>query len=234
MSAFAVLAMGLLASAVFAAEKAPKALIVLTPTQVDAHRILPAPPLDGAPAAIADNAEVHRLMAAASAERKAQARWDDDHEDASLFYSTIGGGFDLAKLPATAALIEVVMNDQKIAVSDAKKVFARNRPWVGDKTITTCDPDDKPATSYPSGHAMVGYTLGLVLATLIPEKADAINARAEDYALSRAICGSHYPSDTVASHVLGAEVATELLDSPALQPKIAAAKAELVAAGFTR
>jgi acid phosphatase (class A) len=213
--------------------KAEKVLIALTPAQIDAHRILPAPPADGGEIARAENAEVHRLMASASPERVTQAKWDDDHEDPSLFYATIGGGFDLKTLPATAALLNVVMNDQKIAVSAAKKVFARKRPWVDDASIKTCDTDDKPLTSYPSGHAMVGYTVGLVLATLIPEKADAINARAQDYAISRAVCGSHYMSDTVASLVLGAVVATELLDSPALQPKIAAARAELKAAGFT-
>lgn len=215
------------------AAKAEKTLIALTPVQIDAHRILPALPADGSEIAKAENAEVHRIMAAASPERLTQAKWDDDHEDPSLFYATIGKGFDLKSLPATAALLDVVMNDQKIAVSNAKKVFARKRPWVDDASIKTCDTDDKPLTSYPSGHAMVGYTVGLVLATLIPEKADAINARAQDYAVSRAVCGSHYMSDTVASHVLGAVVATELLDSPALQPKIAAARAELKAAGFT-
>lgn len=231
----AALAAGLLASSAvppaLAADKPAKALMVLTPDQVTAARILPPPP----PAALqaSELAEIHRVIAARTPAELAKAKWDDDHEDPTLFYDTIGGGFDLAKLPATAALMEVVMNDQKVAVGDAKKFFARSRPWVVDKTIPTCDPDDKPQTSYPSGHAMVGYTVGLVFATLMPEKAQAIEARAADYAHSRVVCGSHFPSDTEASHTLGVVVATELLASPALRDKVAAAKAELRAAGFT-
>ncbi len=202
--------------------KAPKSLEVLAPE-----------PIDGGATNKAELAELHRLIAATSPERLAKAKWDDDHEDPSLFYETIGGGFDLKTLPATAALLAVVMNDESFASSSAKRVFARKRPWVVDPSIVTCDPNDKPLTSYPSGHAMVGYSVGVILAALMPDKAPAIQARAADFALSREICGSHYPSDIEASHVLGAVVAVQLLNSPALQPKIAAARAELRAARFT-
>lgn len=215
------------------AAKGEKALMVLTPAEVEATRLLPPPPSETSAQEKSELAELHRIIAARTPERLAQAKWDDDHEDPSLFYATIGGGFDLKTLPATTALLDVVMNDQKIAVSDAKKVFARKRPWAVDASIPTCDPNDKPTTSYPSGHAMVGYTVGTVLATLMPEKAQAIQARATDYAFSREVCGSHFASDTEASHVLGTAVAIELLSNPALQPKIAAAKAELRAAHFT-
>lgn len=221
----------LLSSVALAADKPAKTLMVLTPQDVEAGRILPPPPTGAREAA--ELAELHRIIAARTPDELAKAKWDDDHEDPTLFYDTIGGGFDLKKLPATSALLEVVMNDQKVAVSDAKKFFARKRPWAVDATIPTCDPDDKPATSYPSGHAMVGYTVGLVLATLMPEKAQAIEARARDYAFSREVCGSHFASDTEASHTLGVVVATKLLDSPAMKDKVAAAKAELKAAGFT-
>jgi acid phosphatase (class A) len=211
----------------------PKTLMVLTPYDIDAHRLLPAPPADGGEANRAELAELHRIIAARTPERLAQAKWDDDHEDPSLFYATIGGGFDLKSLPATAALLAIAMNDETLASSAAKKTFARKRPWVLDPSIPTCDPDDKPLTSYPSGHALVGYTAGVILASLIPEKAEAIQARAADYAFSREVCGAHYASDAEASHVLGAVIATELLDNPGLQPKIEAARAELRAAHFT-
>jgi acid phosphatase (class A) len=102
-----------------------------------------------------------------------------------------------------------------------------------DTTIPNCDPDDKPQTSYPSGHAIVGYSQALVLASLMPEKAQALQARAVDYAFSREVCGAHYHSDTEASHVLGTLVASDLLSSPALKAKVDAARAELRAAHFT-
>jgi acid phosphatase (class A) len=213
--------------------KPPKRLQILTPAQINAALLIPAPPAEDGAIHAAELADLHRVIVAASPERMAQAKWDDDHEDPSAYYATIGGGFDLKALPATAALFAVVMNDQSFAASAAKKMFPRKRPWASDAGIPTCDPDDKPLTSYPSGHATMGFSVGLILATLIPEKAQAIQARAMDYAFSREICGSHYASDTEASHVLATAVALELLDSPALQPKIAAAKAELRAARFT-
>lgn len=213
--------------------KPKKVLMVLTGDQVDAHRLIAPPPAEGGEQHRAELAELHRIIAGASPDRMAQARWDDEHEDPSAFYAVMGPGFDLAKLPATAALFKLVMNDQSYAASAAKAAFPRNRPWASDSSIKTCDPDDKPLTSYPSGHATMGYSVATVFATLAPEKAEAIMARARDYAFSREICGAHYPSDTEASHALGAVVASELLASPALQDKIAAAKTELRQAGFT-
>jgi acid phosphatase (class A) len=224
-------------AAAFAADAPPaakpqKALLVLTADEVDARRFIAAPPAEHSEQQQADLAAVHRAIAAATPERLLQAKWDDEHENPSAYYAIIGGGFDLKTLPATAALFAVVMNDQSFAASKAKKAFPRLRPWASDASIHTCDPHDKPITSYPSGHATMGFTVAVVLATLMPEKASAIQARAADYAYSREVCGSHYPSDTEASHVLGTAVALELLISPALQSKIAAAKAELRAARF--
>jgi acid phosphatase (class A) len=235
------IALLLVAAAVADAQPAPpatmarpsKTLMVLTERDIDPARLLPPPPADTSEAARAERAELHRIITGATPARMAQAHWDDEHENPSLFAEVLGPAFDLGKLPATAALLAIVQNDQSIAANRAKKLFGRDRPWMVDRTIPTCNPNDKPGSSYPSGHATLGYSLGPVLATLIPEKAAAIEARAADYAFSREVCGSHYPSDTEASHVIGSVVAIELLSAPSLQPKIEAAKAELRAAGLT-
>jgi acid phosphatase (class A) len=224
------------ASAQTAAPTAPKpakALQALTAAEIDAQRLIAPPPAEGSAAHRAELAELHRVIAAATPARLAQAKWDDEHEDPSLYYATIGGGFDLKTLPATAALLDIIVNDDGLAATAAKHTFPRLRPWASDKTIPTCDPDDKPLTSYPSGHATLGFSVGMVLATLIPEKAQAIQARAQDYAFSREVCGSHYASDTAASHALANAITTTMLANPALQPRIAAARAELRAARFT-
>jgi acid phosphatase (class A) len=215
------------------AAKPVKTLMVLTPYDIDPSRLLPPPAADGSDAQKAELADLHRIADTVTPERMAQAKWDDDHEDTSLFYETIGGGFDLKALPATAALMAIVANDTSIGSGAAKKLFARKRPWAVDPTLHTCDPGDKPLTSYPSGHSVVGYSQAFVLAALIPEKAQALQARAADYAFSREVCGSHYRSDTEASHALSAALATLLLANPALKPKIEAARAELRAAHFT-
>jgi acid phosphatase (class A) len=75
--------------------------------------------------------------------------------------------------------------------------------------------------------------VGYVLATLMPDKAQVILARADDYAYSREICGDHFASDTEASHVLGTAVAIQMLDNPKVAPMVSAARAELRAAHLT-
>jgi len=207
----------------------------LTPFDLDAVRIVPAPPADGSVRQTAELAEVHRLIETRTPERLAQAEWDDQHEDASIFEATLGPSFDLAKLPATAALLAIVDVERKKA-EGAKDIFLRNRPWAFDPSIKPCDGGDKtkkPRSSYPSGHSLTGYTLGLALASVLPEKAAAIEARADDYAYSRRVCGAHYPSDTEASHVLAVVLVTALLAKPAVASKIDAARTELRAAGLT-
>lgn len=69
---------------------------------------------------------------------------------------------------------------------------------------------------------------------MIPEKAQAILARARDYAENRMVCGMHYRSDIVAGEVLGTTVARELLNNPAYRLEFDAAEKELKAAGLAR
>jgi acid phosphatase (class A) len=175
-------------------------------------------------------------------ERHAQAEWDAEHEDVTPFAAVIGEGFDMKKLPATAKLLNNVLNDQGIAASTAKDFFRRKFPVTAEMPAVyrewSCDKDDRkpesrPLRSYPSGHSTLGYSLGVVLANLIPGKSQAILARAADYAYSREVCGDHYHSDVDASRMLGTAVGIMLLQSPAAQSQLEAARAELRAAHLT-
>ena len=213
--------------------KPPKVLILLSPEAVDAARLLPPPPQPGSPRAAAELAELRRIAAEATPERMAQARWDDDHEDPSLFQPLLGAAFDMKALPRTAALLQLVQTDAGAAATAAKKVFQRRRPWAVDATIKSCDPDDKPLTSYPSGHATLGYALALTLAQAMPERSQALLARASDYAYSRLVCGSHFASDTAASQALASAMIATLRTEPAYRAKVEAARQELQSAGLT-
>jgi len=223
------------APAAMAKSHAPKVLGLLTNDQVDPSRLLPAPPADGSARQKAELAEVQRIYRTRTPDRLAQAQWDNDHEDLTLYNATLGPAFDLARLPATAKLLALVDNDQAIAAGRAKDFFKRTRPWALDPTIRACDykPNAKTQTSYPSGHATLGYSIGYVLAALMPDKAQTILARADDYAYSREICGDHFASDTEASHVLGTAVAVQILAKPDIAPLFAAARTELHAARLT-
>jgi acid phosphatase (class A) len=221
-----------------------KKLKVLTATETDPGRLLPPPPPDGSPSQQKELSQVEHLVKARTAERFAQAVWDNDHEDASAFFSTLGPDFDLQKLPETAKLLAIVLNDQAIVASASKVYFHRKAPvaaagssvvsyqeWSCDKDVKK--PADRGLRSYPSGHATLGYSLGIVLASLMPEKSQAILTRAADYAYSREVCGDHYHSDTEASHALGSALGIMLLNNAALKPHIEASRAELRAAHLT-
>ena len=213
--------------------KAKRVLMLITAEEVDPRRIVPPPPAEGSPRALEDIAEAHRVVAAASPERLAQARWDDDHESPELLAPTLGAAFDLKALPATAELLALVQNDADVAASTAKHIFPRKRPWAADPTIRTCDPNDKPLSSYPSGHATLGYSLALTMAAAMPDKAAALLSRATDYAYSRQVCGSHFASDGQASEALASSMVATLLTKPQFQAELSAAHAELAAHGLT-
>jgi len=230
----AIIAAPLPAIAQTAPAKPEKVLQLLVPADVDPARLLPPPPAEGSAAEKADLAEIRRIIAEASPERRAQAKWDDDHEDPSMFVPTLGERFDMAKLPATTAVLAIVQNDASIAAGGAKKLFLRKRPWAVDASIKSCDPDDKPLTSYPSGHSTLGYSLAMTLAVLIPEKAQVLMTRGQDYAYSRVVCGSHYVTDTRASQALAAAFVATLLKEPTFQAKLSAAHAELKGAGLAQ
>ena len=218
-----------------AAARPPKTLHVLTLEQVDPGRLVPPPPKDGSDQQKAELAEVQRLYRTRTPERRAQAEWDEKHESAELFFATLGPKFDLAKLPATAKMLAVVDNEQSVVANIAKRYFLRNRPWAIDPSLVACDykPGAAPLTSYPSGHATLSYSEGFILASLMPEKAQAILARANEYAYSREVCAAHYASDTEASHVLATEVVMMMMQDPRFAGRFQAAKAELRAAKLT-
>lgn len=171
--------------------------------------------------------QLHALIAVAPQPRLDQARQDDLQENPAIFDAAAGR--TLSALPATWALLKQVQADADRTANAAKDLFPRTRPWGVDATLHACDakPGSRPVRSYPSGHAVLGYSVGYVLAQLLPSRAAAIQARAADYALSREYCAAHFPSDTEASHVLGTVIGERSLADPALAGRIVAARREL-------
>jgi acid phosphatase (class A) len=222
----------------------PTRLKFLKPAEIDPARLLPPPASDGSDDQQTEMSEVQNLIHSRSKERYAEAVWDARHEDPTPFAAVIGPKFDLTKLPATARLLEDVLNDQTVATSEAKDFFRRRFPVAAEEPGDsyrewTCDVADRkpsalPLRSYPSGHATMAYTFGVVLAALIPEKSQAILARSASYAYSREICGDHYRSDVEAGHVLGTSLGVLLLNNAAIKPELQASKAELRAAQITK
>jgi len=210
----------------------------LSPNDIDPAMLLAPPPADGSDQQKSEVAEVLHMQQIASPARRNQAVWDDRHENADLWLPTLGPvGFDLTKLPATARMLDAVMDEREAAADIVKVYFNRRRPWTFNDTIQVCEARGRNGSkvrSYPSGHGALSYAQGIILAHLMPGKAQAILARAEDFAESRMICGVHGRSDIRASAILGTTIGSLLLHNKAFEPLLAASRAELAAAGLTR
>ena len=110
----------------------------------------------------------------------------------------------IASLRHLARLAEDVEDDIRPYVRAAKHRFRRLRPSEIDAAIHPCIGDVAADLSYPSGHAAYGYTMGYLLADMVPERRGALLARAAEFARQRMVCGVHFPSDVRAGQ-LGAD-----------------------------
>jgi len=201
---------------------------------VDVAKVVPSPPAQGSRIEQEEIVEIHRAQSAALPAAKALAQHDNDIENPTIFSDVIG--WDLPKLPKTKFLMSKIMEVDRAESDRVKAVFHRPRPWMADPRIQTCAPhrDGPQLNSYPSGHAMLGYELGVVLASLIPEKAPAIMARAGLYGENRILCGFHFRSDVTAGRQYGTALAQAMLKHPRFHAAFLDARSELIAAGLTR
>jgi acid phosphatase (class A) len=203
---------------------------MLDPAEIDAAQLLPPPPVAGSPAAKAEIAELHAIAASRSPELLEKAIRDDGDEKPDLFNAALG--FDIAALPITNKLLSQVEKEEDVDSKIAKSYFHRDRPWIVDASIQTCVPV-KPgpaANSYPSGHTSLGFAMGVVLASLMPEKSQVILARSSEFAELRLVCGVHFRSDIVAGQQYGTILALRLMEKPEFRADMEAARAELRAA----
>ncbi|WP_409141287.1 acid phosphatase [Cellulosimicrobium sp. RS] len=82
--------------------------------------------------------------------------------------------------------------------------------------------------SFPSGHTNHGYAQGTVLATLLPELAPQILARASEYGDNRLVLGFHYPLDVMGGRMAGQNIAQLRWSDPAFRVLLEQARTELV------
>lgn len=206
---------------------------LLDPAQVEPSRLLPPPPAPGSARAQAEMEELKHIAAARTPDMLAAARRDDGDEKPDLFQSALGPSLDLSKLPATTKLLNEVAAEEDPGTKPSKNYFHRDRPWIVDPAITPCvTPKPTQAhASYPSGHATRSYAMGLVLASLVPSRGQAIMARADEFAENRLVCGMHFRSDIIAGQEMGTIIALSLMQNSVFKADYEAAKAELAGAG---
>jgi acid phosphatase (class A) len=212
-------------------KKEERAPLLLASADLDPALVLPPPAPDGSPSTQAELGFLHMIDRTRSAADAEQAAAAGKIKSGAIFAQALGAEFDLAKLPATRALLDTVRAEEKEAVHRAKDHFQRKRPYVTDTGLHPCSVNEDPLSSYPSGHTTMAYSMAAILARLIPGKAPAIMAAAADYARTRLTCEQHYPSDVAAGEAYGMLVAERLMTVPAFRSQFEKARLELHAAG---
>lgn len=201
----------------------------VTSKMLDLTVLVPPPPAKGSDAEKADMTAVLTAQANASDARKAQALADSDETVFVMFTTVLGDKFVAANTPKAAKMFERIGDSEDDTLDAAKPVFGRVRPWLANPDVKAIAKPTKSG-SYPSGHTTRVTINAIMVAAMVPEKKEAIWARANDYAESRVIGGMHYPTDLLAGWRTGTAMATIMLHDPAFKADFEAAKIEVRAA----
>lgn len=133
---------------------------------------------------------------------------------------------EVAKLDA---LVLRIAEESYFPILYFKHKFSRTRPYQLDTNLLTVI-DGPPHPSYPSGHATQGYLVASILVDLFPEgdpRKEQVMKLGQGIGIRREIAGVHYPSDTAAGIALAKQLKPLLLEKPAFQKALNAARSEL-------
>lgn len=207
---------------------------LLDPTQrAQSARILPPAPVSGTPRYEADRAVFRRTRAL-----RDSPRWTQASRDVGLgvpvmltnFSCAVGTRLSPVKTPILAGLLTRVSADAERVIEPAKAVNRRLRPFQIDKGAVCQAKEKLDSYDYPSGHATWGWTIGLLLAELAPDRASDVLVRARVYAESRVVCGAHNLSAIEAGQTNAAALVATLHGSEAFRDAMQAVRGELAAA----
>jgi acid phosphatase (class A) len=134
--------------------------------------------------------------------------------------------------PKLTAMITKLAVDVGRATNQPKDHYQRKRPYLVDEgPICVPKTDDLAASpDYPSGHNTWGWTIGLIMAELAPDRATPILSRARAFGESRLVCGVHNLSAVEAGRLNGSIVVAALHGQEAFRQDMDAARKEVAAA----
>jgi len=214
-----------------------KAVGYLAPDAVPGSlALVPSPPVAGSAGFALDEQVSREARALRGTPRFAQAHRDAElgfPEGANQFACAIGLDVDAQKTPALYRLLERSRIDASAATRAAKHQYQRARPFMVNGE-PTCTPEDEDGLrkngSYPSGHTSIGWAWALILSEIVPERADAIQARGRNYGESRLVCNVHWQSDILEGRFMGAAAVARLHDNADFNRDLLAARKEIAAA----
>ena len=196
--------------------------------------ILPRAPATGSPVDEADRRVFRQTRRLEGSRRWALATADVPLAVPAMlrsFRCAAGVPLDPVKTPVLAGLLTRVSADAERAIEPAKAANRRRRPHLVDAGAI-CVPREELAGShdYPSGHSTWGWSIGLILAELVPGRSTEILTRARIYAESRVVCGAHNLSAIQAGAMNAAALVAALHASADFRAAMEAARHEIAAA----
>lgn len=196
------------------------------------ERLVGPPPAEGSADLARDLASDAAALALRGSARYALAASDADLSTGALpraFSCAAGVIIGDAATPALAHLMRRAAGDFGASTGATKKLYARQRPFAVDGK-PSCTPAEEAALrtngSYPSGHAAIGYGMGLLLAAVFPERAADLVRRGAAFADSRRVCHVHWRSDVEAGERYAAATFARLQSDATFRADLAAAIAE--------
>jgi acid phosphatase (class A) len=202
---------------------------------LDGKAILGPPPAPDSPHGRAD-----RTMFEETRKLEGSPRWKTAIQDNDLwgggalkrFSCALGVELSEKQTPTTWSILHRIELDVRTIGTPAKDFYDRKRPLIGNDAPLCVPREDwmKTNASYPSGHSMVAWSWGLILAELAPAKADSVLGLGRESGESRVICGVHFLSDVEAGRTLGSAMVARLHSEPAFAADMATAKREIAAA----
>jgi acid phosphatase (class A) len=199
----------------------------------DTYKILPPAPVPGT-----TRWEADRTIYLETRRWKDTPRWamaQGDVNSAGIIKGmscAIGVELTPQNAPKTTAMLFRTIRDVSTATNRPKDIYKRPRPYLVDEGPICVDRTDDLAKSpdYPSGHNTWGWTVGLILAELAPDRATEILSRARAFGEGRLVCGVHSLSAVEAGRLNGSIVVAGLHGSEEFRKDMDVARKEVAAA----
>lgn len=213
-----------------AAAPAPAPTGYLGDKAPDTYKILPPAPVAGTIRYQAD-----RATFLATRPLKDSERWKLAIADANeaAVVQDMACAMNMEVTPQNAPKLTKIMMtmryDVRHAVNHPKDIYKRQRPYLIDEGDICVEKSAGLAASpdYPSGHTTWGWTIGLILAELLPDRSTEILTRARAFGESRLVCGVHNMSAVESGRTNGSALVAGLHGSAAFRADMDAARKEL-------
>lgn len=164
--------------------------------------IMPAPPAFNSPEFAFDEVRYNwgkeqRQDSVRLAIAIADAEWNDLELVLNRWQEAFGMPISEVATPHIYALLVNSITTVDPMRIEPKAFYHRQRPFERYDDMMPSHEESflRGEGSYPSGHSLRGWLIGLVLAQVAPERAEAILARSWEYCNSRVIVGAHWQSD---------------------------------------